>query len=58
MVNSPPPPSPSLPPLPQVKRIFVGGLSSDSMEEDLREYFEQFGKVRWERKEARDIEWH
>jgi len=29
-----------------VKRIFVGGLSSDSLEEDLREYFEQFGKVR------------
>ena len=52
------PSSPSSPFLPQVKRIFVGGLSSDSMEEDLREYFEQFGKVRWERKEARDIEWH
>ena len=29
----------------QVKRIFVGGLSSDSSDEDLREYFEQFGKV-------------
>ena len=24
----------------------MGGLSSDSTEEDLREYFEQFGKVR------------
>lgn len=29
----------------QVKRIFVGGLSSDSSEEDLRDYFETFGKV-------------
>ena len=28
-----------------VKRIFVGGLSSDTTEEDLKEYFEQFGKV-------------
>ncbi len=24
----------------------MGGLSSDSNEDDLREYFEQFGKVR------------
>lgn len=29
----------------QVKRIFVGGLSSDSSDDDLKEYFEQFGKV-------------
>jgi RNA recognition motif-containing protein len=29
----------------QVKRIFVGGLSSESCDEDLKEYFEQFGKV-------------
>ena len=29
----------------KVKRIFVGGLSSDSSEEDLRDYFETFGKV-------------
>ena len=28
-----------------VKRIFVGGLSSDTEEEDLRTYFEQFGDV-------------
>lgn len=28
----------------KVKRIFVGGLSSDSTEDDLREYFEDFGK--------------
>jgi RNA-binding protein Musashi len=29
----------------RVKRIFVGGLSSDSTEDDIRKYFEQFGKV-------------
>ncbi len=29
----------------QVKRIFVGGLSADSSDEDLKEYFEQFGRV-------------
>jgi RNA-binding protein Musashi len=28
-----------------VKRIFVGGLSSDTTEEDLKDYFEQFGAV-------------
>lgn len=30
---------------PQTRRIFVGGLSSDSCDEDLREYFNSFGKV-------------
>lgn len=29
----------------QVRRIFVGGLSSDTVEDDMREYFEQFGTV-------------
>lgn len=29
----------------KVKRIFVGGLSSESCDEDLKDYFEQFGKV-------------
>ncbi len=29
----------------QVKRIFVGGVSSDSVNDDLKNYFEQFGKV-------------
>lgn len=28
-----------------MKRIFVGGLSAETNEEDLREYFEQFGIV-------------
>ena len=28
-----------------MKRIFVGGLSSDTTEEDLKDYFEQFGAV-------------
>lgn len=28
-----------------VKRIFVGGLSAETNEDDLREYFEQFGIV-------------
>ena len=28
-----------------MKRIFVGGLSSDTTEEDLKDYFEQFGVV-------------
>lgn len=28
-----------------MKRIFVGGLSSDSTEDDLENYFEEFGKV-------------
>ena len=30
----------------QAKRIFVGGVSSDSEELDLKGYFEQFGKVK------------
>ena len=38
-------PFPPLFPFSQVKRIFVGGLSSDSTEDDIRKYFEQFGKV-------------
>ncbi|XP_064391521.1 RNA-binding protein Musashi homolog 1-like [Halichondria panicea] len=29
----------------KVKRIFVGGVSSDSVNDDLKNYFEQFGKV-------------
>ena len=29
----------------QVRRIFVGGLSSDTSEEDMRDFFEQFGEV-------------
>jgi RNA-binding protein Musashi len=28
-----------------VKRIFVGGLSSETTEEDMRDYFEMFGEV-------------
>lgn len=28
-----------------MKRIFVGGLSSDTTEADLKEYFEEFGTV-------------
>lgn len=39
-VNSPPWTAPS-----QTKRIFVGGLSSDSTETDLQEYFQEFGTI-------------
>ena len=40
-----------------MKRIFVGGLSSDTTEEDLKDYFEQFGAVsiiQYGRKEGRE----
>lgn len=43
-------PSPLLPPLFQMvtrtKKIFVGGLSANTVVEDVKQYFEQFGKVR------------
>ena len=29
----------------KVRRIFVGGLSSDTDEEDMKEFFEVFGPV-------------
>jgi RNA-binding protein Musashi len=30
---------------PQVRRIFIGGLSSDTDEEDMKEFFSKFGKI-------------
>ena len=41
-----------------MKRIFVGGLSSDTTETDMKDYFEEFGEVRegggGERKDERE----
>ena len=34
----------------RTKKIFVGGLSAQSTLEDVKNYFEQFGKVRKTRK--------
>lgn len=31
----------------RTKKIFVGGLSANTVVEDVKQYFEQFGKVRW-----------
>lgn len=30
----------------RTKKIFVGGLSANTVVEDVKQYFEQFGKVR------------
>lgn len=30
----------------RTKKIFVGGLSANTVIEDVKQYFEQFGKVR------------
>ncbi len=32
----------------RTKKIFVGGLSASTVVEDVKQYFEQFGKVRSE----------
>ena len=36
----------------RTKKIFVGGLSAQSTLEDVKNYFEQFGKVRKKERQA------
>ena len=34
----------------RTKKIFVGGLSAPSTLDDVKNYFEQFGRVSWKKK--------
>ena len=40
----------------RTKKIFVGGLSAQSTLEDVKNYFEQFGKVRKEERQEGKME--
>lgn len=39
----------------RTKKIFVGGLSASTVVEDVKQYFEQFGKVRPEHLSHDDV---
>ena len=34
-------------PEPPIKKVFIGGLSFDTEESDLKMFFEKYGKVSW-----------